>query len=80
MKRKKSRIEVSRQVYLNIADIMTLFQLDYYKGKRLYDAANQIDSEELSSFRIEPRKVRIQTVCKLADVNLDKLQKQIKNG
>lgn len=78
MKRKKSRIEVSQQVYLNTTDIMTLLKLDYYKAKRMYDAADRIDQEELSSFRIEPRKVRTETVCSLAQIDLRKLQRQIK--
>ena len=79
MKKKKSRYEISQQVFLNATDIMVLLALTNYRtAKRLYDAADQIDNK--LAFRAEPKKVRTTTVCKLAGVNLMQLQTQLKKA
>lgn len=80
MKRKRSRLEVSQQVYLNTTDISDLLLISMGNARRLYQAADRIDREHFKQFRSEPRKVRTTVVCKLAGVNLDQLQRQIKNG
>ena len=80
MKRKRSRLEVSRQVYLNVTDIKDLLQISPYQARRVFQKADEIDAAELSTFRIEPRKVRTETVCKLAQISISKLQAQIKSG
>lgn len=79
MKKKKTRYETSQQVFLNATDIMVLLALTNYRtAKRLYDAADQIDSK--LAFRAETKKVRTTTVCKLAGVNLLQLQTQLKKA
>jgi hypothetical protein len=80
MKRKRSRLEVSRQVYLNVTDIKDLLQISPYQARRVFQKADEIDAAELSAFRIEPRKVRTKTVCKLAQIKITELQAQIKSG
>lgn len=80
MKRKKSRLEISAQVYLNKADIETLIGLNPHQARRLYSAADQIDRDYFDTFRPEPKKVRTSTVCRLAGINLKQLQMQIKNA
>lgn len=80
MKRKKSRLEISAQAYLNKADIETLIGLNPHQARRLYSAADQIDRDYFETFRPEPRKVRTSTVCRLAGINLKQLQMQIKNA
>lgn len=80
MKRKKSRLEISAQVYLNKADIETLIGLNPHQARRLYSAADQIDRDYFETFRPEPKKVRTSTVCRLAGINLKQLQMQIKNA
>ena len=80
VKVKKSRLEISAQVYLNKADIETLIGLNPHQARRLYSAADQIDRNYFETFRPEPKKVRTTVVCKLAGVNLKLLQMQIKNA
>lgn len=80
MQRTKTREEIAEQVFLNVADIGKLLQVGYRSAKKIYAIADQIDTDQLRSWRIEPNKVRITTVCKVAGINLATLQKQIKSG
>lgn len=76
----KTREQILEQVYLTQNDIRLLLKVGYKHADKLYGFANEIDSEELGKYRIEPRKVRITSVCKVAGVSLNTLQKQIKSA
>ena len=73
----KTKEKVLSQTYLNIADIQTLLGCSWKKAKRAYTEANAIDEEELR-FRVEPHKVRMQTVLKVTGLSLNMLMKQQK--
>lgn len=74
----KTRMETLAKTYLNIADIQRLLCLSWAKAKLVYQMADEIDSEELGNFRIEPHKVRCTSVFKVTGTNFNLLQKQIK--
>lgn len=80
MQRTKSREEILAQPYLTKADIKKLLQIGYGSSVRVYKAAERLDIEQLREYRIEPRKVRITSVCKVAGISLNTLQKQIKSA
>ena len=67
------------KIYLNVTDIAHHLGISWRKAKRVYDECDRIEREELASFRIEPRKVRITTVCRVAHVSLSDI-KQIKKA
>lgn len=75
--KKKTREEVITQPYLNTSDISKLLSVTYPKAKRIYKAADQIDSE--IKYRIEPTKVRMSSVMKVTGINFNLLLKQIKS-
>ena len=76
MKRKRTREEVAKQVYLNQTDIADLLQISKAKAKRLYEECDRLESD--SQFRVEDRKVMTETVCRVAGISLKRLQAQIK--
>lgn len=80
MQRTKSREEILAQPYLTKADIKKLLQVSQGKAVRIYRFAETIDNEFFKEFRIEPTKVRITSVCKVAGISLNTLQKQIKSA
>lgn len=79
MKKKKTPYEASLKVYWTVTDIMNVLGLTNYRtAKRLYDAADQIDSQQ--EFRAEPKKVRRTVVCKLAQIDLRQRQRELKEA
>ena len=80
MQRLKTREEIVTQPFVNKADIQKLFLVGYSTATKIYQAANQLDDDQLGIYRIEPTKVRITSVCKVSGVSLNTLQKQIKSG
>ena len=66
---------VVKQTYLNIADIQTLLGCSWKKAKRAYLLADEIEAKELQ-YRVEPHKVRMQTVLKVTGISLNLLIKQ----
>ena len=80
MQRTKTREEILAQPYLTKADIKKLLQVSQGKAVRIYGFAESIDKEFFKEFRIEPTKVRITSVCKVAGISLNTLQKQIKSA
>lgn len=80
MQRTKTREEILAQPYLTKADIKKLLQVSQGKAVRIYGFAETIDNEFFKEFRIEPTKVRITSVCKVAGISLNTLQKQIKSA
>ncbi len=69
---KKTLGMIANQFYLNTTDIQRILGCSWENAKRLYVVADKLDNEELS-FRVEPLKVRIQTVLKLAGINKKQL-------
>lgn len=72
----KTREKIAIQFYLNTTDIAVLIGCNWRNAKRLFDEANKVDDEELS-FRVEPLKVRMQTVLKLAGISQKQLDSVI---
>lgn len=64
----KTREKIASQFYLNTTDIMVLIGCSWQNAKRLFNKASEVDDEELP-FRVEPLKVRTQTVLKLAGIS-----------
>ena len=79
MQRLKTREEISRQVYLNKADIKMLFGITDTPAGRIYDLAEKLDIEQLGKFRVEFAKVRITSACKVSGITLQTLQRQASN-
>jgi len=63
------------KLYLNVSDIADSLGISWRKAKRVYEECDRIEREELANFRIEPRKVRITTLCKVAQVSLSDIEK-----
>ena len=80
MQRTKTREEIFAQPYLTKADIKRLLQVSQGKAVRIHNFAETIDKEFFGKFRIEPTKVRITSVCKVAGISLSTLQRQIKSA
>lgn len=62
------------KLYLNVTDIADHLGISWRKAKRVYDECDRIEKEELAAFRIEPRKVRITTLCRVAQVSLSDIK------
>lgn len=67
----KSRNDIAHQMFLGVMDIKTLYRISYAKAKKVFAAADKIDSQELGGFRIDPRLVRITSVCKVTGVSMN---------
>ena len=70
----KTREKIAIQFYLNTTDIAVLIGCSWQNAKRLFDEANKVDDEELP-FRVEPLKVRMHTVLKLAGISQKQLDR-----
>lgn len=80
MYRKKSKEEILKQFYLCKRDLRVLFQIGEVRASKIYRLAEKIDDDELGEYRIEPMKVRITSVCKVTGLNLNTLQKLVKEN
>lgn len=78
MKKKKTPYEASLRVFWTITDIMDVLGMHYRIAKRLFEAADKIDSQQ--EFRAEPKKVRRTVVCKLAQIDLRQRQRELKEA
>lgn len=76
----KTKEKIVEQFYLTQNDIRLLLSIGYKQADKLFDLADSIDEKELGEYRIEPNKVRITSVCKVAGFTLNTLQKQIKSA
>ena len=74
--RKKTRAEIVRQIDVNKADIQRLFGGSYRKVCKTFDAASEIDDEELGRFRFDKTTVRLSTVCKVKGTTIRQLMMQ----
>lgn len=71
----KSRHAVAHQTFLGVMDIKTLLGISYTNAKKVFAAADRLDTQELTGFRIDPRLVRITSVCKVTGQLLVTLQR-----
>lgn len=74
MQRLKCRSEIANQTYLTKSDIKKLMDISMPSAKRIYQFADSIDQG--MKYRIEPRKVRITSVCAVVGMSLATLKKQ----
>lgn len=74
MQRLKTRQELGTQNYLNQSDIKRLLDVSPSTAHRIFKFADEIDSK--MRFRVEPRKVRITSVCEVVGISLNTLRKQ----
>ena len=68
--------------YLCVSDIQVLLSrqdqhCSWNKAKQTYLFADRIDDDELGRYRIEPHKVRLESVLKVTGISIDILMKQI---
>lgn len=75
-----TREQVAGMMYLKIVDIRILLDCSQAAAKKIYQLADRLDDEELGDYRVEPRKVRMTSVCKVARTNLQTINKLIKNA
>lgn len=75
---KRSREECLALPYLRKTEIATLLQVSQETAYRIYAAADKLDQK--MEFRVEPTKVRMQSVMKVTEMNYNLLAKQIKSA
>lgn len=75
---KRSREECLALPYLRKTDIATLLQVSQTTAYRIYAEADKLDQQ--MKFRVEPTKVRMQSVMKVTEMNYNLLSKQIKSA
>ncbi len=75
----KTREELLAQSYLNRSEISRLMGISYSAASKIFKLADSIDQESLK-YRVYDTKVRITSVCKVAGISLNTLQKQIKSA
>ena len=73
----KSREQLYKENFLNIAQIQRLFGLSYSKAKKAYDLADEFDDKTLKEFRVEDKKVRRTTVLKVVGITDKELARSI---
>lgn len=78
LKSKRSREECLALPYLRKTEIATLLQVSQTTAYRIYEAADKLDQQ--MQFRVEPSKVRMQSVMKVTEMNYNLLSKQIKSA
>ena len=75
-----TREQVAGMMYLKIVDIRILLDCSQAAARKIYQLADRLDDEELGDYRIEPRKVRMTSVCKVTKTNLQTINRLIKNA
>lgn len=73
----KTKESIYKQYFLNIQDIQILFELSRPKAKQVFDYADELDQEKYQEYRIEPRKVSIDSICKVLKVSDKDIKKRI---
>lgn len=76
----KTREDLLKEVYLNKTEISHLLKISQPAAKKMFDAAMEIDDKNLGNWKIYDNRVRIKSVLKVAGVDLNFLQKQIKTS
>jgi hypothetical protein len=73
----KTKETILKQYFLNIKDISELFGISRKKAKKVYDLANILDDELFKEYRIEERKVTMNSTCKVMKTTLQGIKKRI---
>ena len=73
----KEKETILKQYFLNIKDISELFGISRKKAKKVYDLANILDDELFKEYRIEERKVTMNSTCKVMKTTLQGIKKRI---
>jgi hypothetical protein len=73
----KEKETILKQYFLNIKDISELFGISRKKAKRVYELANILDDELFKEYRIEERKVTMNSTCKVMKTTLQGIKKRI---
>jgi hypothetical protein len=73
----KTKETILKQYFLNIKDISELFGISRKKAKRVYELADELDDELFKEYRIEERKVTMNSTCKVMKTTLQGIKKRI---
>ena len=74
----KSREDLLNEVYLNKAEISRLLKVSPPAAKKIFDSSMALDNKVLGNWKIYNNRVRINSVMKVAGIDYNLLQKQIK--
>jgi len=75
----KTKREIMKSAYVTQTDIRTLLNCSQGTAHRLYGIADRIDAEMLGEWRIEPRKVRLKSLLKVAGIDYSFLERMAKD-
>lgn len=78
--RKKTRHELLGERYLKKVEVMRLLGCSQLAANRIYAKADKLDDEKFGSYRAEPHKVTIESVCAVEQLTLQTLRHLIKNA
>lgn len=78
--RVRTREVLLQEFYLNRTDIGRLLRISPSESRKVFDRAMELDQEQLGEWILYDNKVRIKSVLKVAGVDLNFLQKQIKTS
>lgn len=76
----KSQHAVAHQTFLGAMNIKTLLGISCTNAKKVFAAADRLDTQELTGFRIDLRLVRITSVCQATGLSINLLDRQTQEG
>jgi hypothetical protein len=78
--RLKSRLEIAQSAYLSVEDIRKLLEVGYTQARKIYGFASEVDDQALGKWRVQDRKVRMESVMLVTGKKIETILRQIKNG
>lgn len=72
-----SKESIYKKYFLTIKDIQILFELSRNKAKQVFEYADELDQEKYKEYRIETKKVSIDSICKVLKVSDKDIKKRI---
>lgn len=73
----KTKEKIYNQYFLNIRDIQILFELSRPKARQVFEYADELDHEKYKEYRVENKKVSIDSICKVLKVSDKDIKKRI---
>lgn len=73
----KTRREILKDAYIRKTHIAVLLGVPRSTANKLYQIADEIDNEQLGAWRVEPQKVRMKTLLRVAGIDYKFLERQI---
>lgn len=73
----KTKEKIYNQYFLNIRDIQILFELSRPKARQVFEYADELDQEKYKEYRVENKKVSIDSICKVLKVSDKDIKKRI---